>query len=72
VITFCPSAAPGAALNFVTTSKLPVKIETGFSENASFSICGLGNVTLTASTGPAAHVRRSGMKYSSDGVLLFT
>jgi hypothetical protein len=59
-------------LNFVTTSKPPVKIETGFSEKASFSICGLGKTTATASTGPAFQVRRKGMKYSSEGVLLLT
>jgi len=49
-------------LNFVTTSKLPVKIDTGFSEKASFSIWGLGKTTATASTGPGFQVRRSGMK----------
>jgi len=46
----------------VTTSKLPVKIETGFSEKASFSIWGFGKITETASTGPGLQVRRSGMK----------
>jgi hypothetical protein len=56
----------------VTTSKLPVKIDTGFSEKASFSICGLGNTTETASTVPGFQVKRRGMKYASEGVLLLT
>ena len=67
-----PVAVLAGTLNFVMIEKLSVNTESGTLEKLKLSIFGFGNATSPAPSTLGFQVSFSGIRYSSEGVLLFT